>query len=26
LRKKHPGRSQKWYIEKALWDLKRDRR
>jgi hypothetical protein len=25
LRKKHPGRTLEWYIEKAIYDLQRDR-
>ncbi|MFB2770355.1 ABC transporter permease [Pelatocladus sp. BLCC-F211] len=24
-RQMHPGRSDKWYLEKAIWDLERDR-
>jgi Na+-translocating ferredoxin:NAD+ oxidoreductase RnfG subunit len=26
LRNKRPGRSEKWYIEKAIYDLERNRR
>jgi len=26
LKKRHPNRSKKWYLEKILYDLERDRR
>jgi hypothetical protein len=25
LQRKHPGKNDKWYIEKAIWDLERDK-
>lgn len=25
-RRKHPGRTDNWYLEKVIWDLERDRR